>query len=132
MPQTELHSPTDPNRRVSDHFLYSDFVCPCCDRLKLIPAFFRHVSLLEDLRHTCGFPLIVTSGYRCPEHNRAIGGATSSWHLLFATDIRPERQDPEKLRTLYKASLAAGFGGIGLYDTFIHLDLRPEPVRWRG
>jgi hypothetical protein len=29
------------NYYVSEHFMYSDFICPCCDMLKLVPGFFK-------------------------------------------------------------------------------------------
>jgi uncharacterized protein YcbK (DUF882 family) len=132
MSSPETNSLLTQNFHVSDHFLYSDFICPCCDRLKIIPAFYRHIGLLEQIRREAGFPILVNSGYRCPKHNKEVGGAADSWHLLFATDIRPEGNDPEKLRALYRAALGLDFGGIGLYDTFLHLDLRPEKTRWRG
>ena len=37
--------------------------------------------LLDPLREMWGAPLIVTSGYRCAELNRAVGGVTNSHHL---------------------------------------------------
>ena len=121
-----------PNYYVTEHFMYSDFICPCCDTLKIIPGFYRHVSLLEHMRQEAGFPIVINSGYRCKSHNAKVGGAPRSWHLLFATDIRPEDGDPEKLAVLYGYARELGFGGIGWYDTFIHLDLRPEAMQWRG
>ncbi len=122
----------EPNYYVTEHFLYNDFVCPCCDALKLIPGFYTHLRLLERMRRELGFPIAVNSGYRCVRHNRAVGGAARSWHLIFATDISPEDGSPEKLAAMHQAAERLGFGGIGRYDTFIHLDLRPDPMRWRG
>jgi hypothetical protein len=120
------------NYYVTEHFMYSDFVCPCCDALKIVPGFYRHVELLERMRNELGFPMLVNSAFRCERHNRKIGGATQSWHLLFATDIRPEEHSPEKIAAMFEAAPRLGFTGIGRYDAFIHLDLRPEPARWRG
>ena len=117
---------------VTEHFLYSDFVCPCCDALKITPGFYRHLRLLERMRGELGFPIVVNSGYRCARHNRAVGGAAHSWHLLFATDVRPVDGASEKLAAMYDAAERLGFGGIGRYETFIHLDIRPDPMRWRG
>ena len=121
-----------PNYYVTEHFMYSDFICPCCDMLKLIPVFYRHVSFLEQMRRQLGFPIIITSGYRCKRNNARVGGTPRSWHLLFATDIKPEDGDPDELRAMYETAVDLGFGGIGEYDTYIHLDLRPKPVKWRG
>ena len=122
----------EPNYYAAEHFMYSDFICPCCDMLKLIPAFYRHVSLLEHMRQHLGFPIIINSGYRCKSHNESVGGAPRSWHLLFATDISPEDGDQDKLIALYNMAADLKFGGIGRYETHIHLDLRPKPLHWRG
>ena len=120
------------NYYVTEHFKYSDFLCPCCDSLKITPGFYRHVELLEKLRVTAGFPISVVSGYRCRTQNRTFAGGARSWHLLFATDISPGDGSTEKLATLLTLADELGFGGIGLYETYIHLDLRPETMRWRG
>lgn len=132
MPQTKTSIACAPNYHATEHFMHSDFICPCCDRLKLIPAFYTHMGYLEQMRSELGFDIIINSGYRCPEHNAEVGGAPKSWHLLFATDISLEDDDSYKLKGMYKMALSLGFGGIGLYENHIHLDLRPEEVRWRG
>lgn len=36
----------------------------------------------ERVREIIGKPLIITSGYRCPELNKAIGGALTSQHIF--------------------------------------------------
>lgn len=44
--------------------------------------------MLERVRSTLGVPVVVTSGYRCPALNRAVGGVTSSDHTQgHAADI---------------------------------------------
>ncbi len=128
----ELSIREKPNYYATEHFLYSDFVCPCCDTMKIIPAFYRQAAMLEHMRTELGFPIIINSGYRCAKHNSEVGGAAHSWHLLFATDIRPEDGSPEKLLALYALAEEMGFGGIGRYETFLHLDLRHEPSKRRG
>ncbi len=132
MPQTETSITYAPNYYVTEHFMYSDFMCPCCDRLKIIHAFYTHTGFLEHMRQELDFDIIINSGYRCEDHNAAVGGAPRSWHLLFATDICPEDNDNHMLKDLYKMAISLGFGGIGLYENNIHLDLRPEEIRWRG
>jgi uncharacterized protein YcbK (DUF882 family) len=131
MPLTDTALDIEPNHHVTEHFLYTDFLCPCCERIRLIPGFTRHVALLERMRRELGFPIAINSAYRCEKHNREVGGVADSWHLLFATDIRPDDGSPVKLGALFELAEAYGFGGIGRYDTFIHLDLRPEHARWR-
>ena len=48
------------------------------------------IELLDDVRTAWGGPLIVTSGYRCPQLNKNVGGAKTSAHLTgYAVDIVP-------------------------------------------
>lgn len=39
-------------------------------------------EVLEPARDKLGVPIIVTSGYRCPRLNAAVGGVKSSQHLM--------------------------------------------------
>lgn len=58
-------------------------------------------NILDPLREAWGAPIIVTSGYRCPALNKAVGGASRSQHLYGqAADIRTvsdRREDNMKL-----------------------------------
>lgn len=38
-------------------------------------------KVLEPLRQHFGKPISINSGYRCPELNRAVGGARNSYHM---------------------------------------------------
>ncbi len=57
--------------------------------------------ILDPLREAWGAPIIVTSGYRCPKLNKAVGGASKSQHMYGqAADIRTvsdRREDNMKL-----------------------------------
>lgn len=45
-------------------------------------------NILQPLRNMYGSPIIITSGYRCPELNTAIGGSAVSQHMSgMAADI---------------------------------------------
>lgn len=120
--------------QVTEHFKFDKCKCPCCDTLKIIPGFFSHMEKLEQMRLRLGFTMIINSGYRCPEHNAEIGGSVNSWHMLFATDVRPAwgKGFAQRLKNMYRIALIDDWGGIGYYNTFLHLDLRPEQSRWRG
>ncbi len=81
---------------------------------------------LQALRDRLGKPLIVRSAYRSPEHNRAVGGAKRSKHLIGAAfDIAMENHDPVVFEA---AAREVGFLGFGFYPRsgFIHVDLGPE------
>ena len=82
---------------------------------------------LENLRSRCGdSPLRILSGYRTPKHNRAVGGAVQSQHLLGrAADI------PYGYAT-YEEAAMSGFTGIGTRGPWaVHVDVRLGPTaRW--
>lgn len=50
--------------------------------LDLMPNATRTMEMLERIRSTLGAPVLLTSGYRCLELNRAVGGANGSDHVL--------------------------------------------------
>lgn len=80
---------------------------------------------LQTLRNRLGKPLIVRSAYRSPSHNRAVGGAPASKHMLgTAFDIAMSNNDPA---TFAEAARAVGFLGFGTYPRsgFMHIDLGP-------
>jgi len=97
----------------------------------------RHVRIdeklvykLQELRDILGVPLLINSAYRCPERNRQVGGVDNSQHLYGkAVDIsmRTIDKDIEEVRDIAEE---IGFDGIGLYKTFIHLDVRGSKARW--
>lgn len=63
----------------------------------------------------------VTSAFRPERINRAVGGARNSWHVRAAAlDIYPINGNMAALTEVIKASDA---GGIGIADSFRHIDL---------
>ena len=85
---------------------------------------------LQALRDRLGKPLIVLSGYRSAEHNRAVGGAKASKHMEgIAFDIAMANHDPKAFEA---AAREVGFQGFGYYPRsgFIHIDLRT--IREKG
>lgn len=47
---------------------------------EIVPRLVRTAEMLELIRSELGAPVTVTSGYRSPAVNRAVGGVTSSDH----------------------------------------------------
>lgn len=73
-------------------------------------------------------PFLVNSGWRSVEYNNSIGGAKSSQHLQGkAMDISWNFFDSNDQKTDIFVTLArkVGFGGIGFYKSFRHIDLGP-------
>jgi uncharacterized protein YcbK (DUF882 family) len=86
---------------------------------------------LQRLRHTYGGPLKINSAYRDPEHNRKVGGGSSSQHVQGrAFDIHIT--DSEMGRKLERLAIECEFTAIGRYRTFIHVDDRPPKSNGGG
>ena len=83
-----------------------------------------------------GVPLKINSAYRCKEHNANVGGARNSQHLNgIAADLKPMGCSPAELHEKIEELVARKHippGGLGLYNTFVHYDIRPGKARWNG
>lgn len=59
-------------------------------------------NILDPLREVYGNPIIITSGFRCEELNRLVGGSKTSHHRTGqAADIRTIVDTPEENKKLY-------------------------------
>ena len=89
---------------------------------------------LQVLRDFVGVPIKINSSYRSLSHNANIGGSKSSQHLFAkAADIVIESKSPEQVANIIKALISEGKmkqGGIGVYNTFTHYDIRGHKARW--
>lgn len=89
---------------------------------------------LQVLRDYVKKPIIINSAYRTPGYNKRIGGAVKSQHLTAsAADIKipgmTSKQVHETILTLISLGKMHN-GGVGLYNTFVHYDVRGVPTRW--
>lgn len=113
--------------RLTENFTLAEFACRCCGAAKIDPELVRK---LQQLRDRIGKPITITSGYRCPAHNKAVGGAANSQHLYgTAADIVVKGMSPA---TVADHAEVIGFGGIGRYAGFTHVDTRATKARWNG
>ena len=91
---------------------------------------------LQILRDHIGKPIRIISGYRSPKYNRRIGGARKSQHMKAkAADLRVSGMTPHELKHAIETLIEEGKmmkGGVGLYTTFTHYDVRGRNARWRG
>ena len=112
---------------MAKYFKVEEFKCKCCGHIRVDMGL---IEKLDKLREEVGMPIIVNSGYRCASHNRNVGGSPTSQHLEGkAADILVKGGfvSPKKLAAMAEKY---GFGGIGIYDTFIHVDTRAGKTRW--
>ena len=89
---------------------------------------------LQVLRDLLGESIKINSGYRSEAHNKAIGGVKSSKHTKgLAADIRVKDLETDDLYLLIESLIKQGDmqeGGLGVYDTFVHYDIRGTRARW--
>lgn len=116
------------NERLSEHFYVREFACKDGCKYVLISKIL--VRILEKLRQKIGEEIYINSGFRTPEHNKAVGGAILSYHQYgMAADIRAKTKTPKELYQILDDMLK-GWGGLELHDTFVHVDTRQK--EWRA
>ncbi len=91
---------------------------------------------LQVIRDYVGEPIHINSGYRSIKHNENVGGKKGSYHLRgMAADITVKNISPRRLRRIIKQLVNVGRikqGGIGLYNGFVHYDIRGVKSRWNN
>ena len=118
------------SERLSPHFLAAEFACNHCGKTapKGVPD--SLLRYLELLRAEYDSPVIINSGYRCPTHNRNVGGATHSRHLEGdAADVVVRGVDPTNVYAFLNEEVGDA-GGVGRYNSFTHVDVRGYRARW--
>jgi uncharacterized protein YcbK (DUF882 family) len=88
------------------------------------------VFKLDELRGLCGFPFVITSGYRDATHPEEARKTKPGMHAQgIAADIKVSNGTQRAL--IVKHALELGFNGIGVAKTFVHVDTRPSTlVMW--
>jgi len=83
---------------------------------------------LQVVRDILGRPITINSGYRSVAYNNKTPGASeNSQHVLGkAADIVVYGMEPKAVQE----ALRGWSGGLGSYDTFTHVDIRPHKARW--
>ena len=116
--------------QLSKNFTSEEFACKCgCGYDTPNPELIR---MLQAARDMYGKPIRITSGCRCIKHNRNVGGASSSAHLVGkAADIATPTGKDRYL--IIESLMAAGFKRIGINfkQRFIHADIddsKPHPT----
>ena len=105
------------------------------DGAPMPPEVFKNIlelaNNLQVIRDIVG-PIKINSGYRSPAHNKAIGGVPNSQHVKGkAADLATT--NPKELADLIEKLIEKGDmqeGGIGIYNTFVHYDIRGTKARW--
>ena len=122
--------------RLTKNFNLSEFDCKDGTEMpsELLTNVLELAENLQVLRDFVGVPIKINSSYRSLSHNAKIGGSKSSQHLFAkAADIVIESKSPEQVANIIKVLISEGKmkqGGIGVYNTFTHYDIRGHKARW--
>lgn len=109
------------------YFKLEDFNCKETGENAMCPNFLER---LDELRHRCGFPFIITSGYRSPRHSIEKRKPKAGTHAQgIAADIQVSGGSQRYI--IQKHAYEMGFQGVGVHKSFIHVDDRETtPVSW--
>ena len=116
---------------MSNNFRVREFACKDGSDPIFIDS--ELVEVVQKIRNHFGKPVTITSAYRTPQHNKSVGGTIYSQHLYGrAVDIRVGGGISPKQVGEYAEKILGNSGGVGIYDTFTHVDVRQVKSRWRG
>ncbi len=125
------------NTQLSAHFNAKEFRCKCGKE----HAFSISNELVDKLEKlyaalNCS-KIIVTSGYRCPTHDKNVGGSGTGQHTLGnAADICCYGQDGQPISSKIVCQKAQDIGFTGIANItaayiYTHVDVRPNG-KWYG
>jgi len=127
------------NIQLSDNFSSKEMDCKCKKRFCTGTLVNQEIiKIAQQIRNEFGGPLKVVSGFRCGKHNKkkSVGGGSQSQHLAGnAMDLNPRNGDVKKLYEIAAKIISDGKGGMGKYNSFVHIDSRvgvTSGARWNG
>lgn len=122
--------------KLTKNFNLNEFNCN--DGTVVPDKYLDNVTKLADnlqvIRNYINEPLHINSSYRTESYNKAIGGVKNSQHLTAsAADITAKGYTSYQLHKTIEHLIKIGRlqdGGLGLYNGFVHFDIRNNPARW--
>lgn len=122
-------------KQLTKNFHRSEFDCKDGTR---VPQEYKYnlirlATNLQLIRDDLGAPITISSGYRTPSHNKREKGASNSQHLYAkAGDLHQSKETPLELYRRIECLIFNSKihnGGLFLYNTFVHYDVRDKPAR---
>lgn len=111
-----------------------DSNCGCEMPINVYHNIVKVANQLQILRNEIKKPIHINSAYRSECWNKKQGGVKNSKHLVGkASDISVKGLTPLEVYNTIERLIKNGDmlqGGLGLYDTFVHYDIRGERKRW--
>ena len=124
--------------KLTKNFSKHEYDCKCgCEMPEYV---FKNIKKLAEqhqiIRDYIKKPIKITSGYRCESHNRDIGGVLGSKHTKgLAGDLQVNETTPIEMYFIIKYLIKRADiieGGLGVYNTFVHYDIRGKKARWNN
>lgn len=120
----------DGKKQLAKNFTVREFACKDGTDKVLIDE--KLPMVLQFIRARVNRSVTINSSYRTESHNKSVGGASNSQHLLGkAADIKVVGYKPQTLANIAR-EIMPDWGGVGIYDWGIHVDVRDNKSDWRG
>ena len=124
--------------KITKNFSLYEFRCRDKQQTPVHESLYKNVvelaQNLQHLRDCIEEPISINSSYRTEAHNKSVNGSLSSQHLKAkAADIVVKNLEPIDVAETIKFLIKNGImkeGGVGIYDTFVHYDIRGTKARW--
>jgi uncharacterized protein YcbK (DUF882 family) len=122
--------------KITNNFNLEEFDSKCGREMpsQVITNIIELAKNLQVLRDEVKKSIQITSGYRSPEHNAKVKGAKLSQHITgMAADIKVAGMTPKQVAEVIERLIAEKKmkeGGIGIYKTWVHYDIRNTKARW--
>lgn len=125
----DVTTPDNLDAKVSEHFELREF--KCWDNSRVVVINDELVAVLEKARRHFGKPIKIDSGYRTVAYNSTIKNASpKSQHTHGnAADIVVRGVKPIDVYNYFNETYPGTYG-VGIYNTFVHIDVRPNKARW--
>lgn len=119
----------NPDGKISPHFAEYEFRCSDLTRVVVLNK--ALIDLLEVIRNHYNKPVHINSAYRTVQYNSKLKNASPKSQHIFgnAADIRINGVTPLQLYTWLNSKYPNSLG-LGIYDTFVHVDVREGKSRW--
>lgn len=99
------------------YFKIDEFNCPC-GKNEMDKYFLERLDIARKYARTS---FVISSGYRCPAHNKKVGGSETSSHLKGQAADIVVKNSIHRYKIL-SGLIKAGFTRIGIGKNFIHVD----------
>lgn len=125
----DVTTPDNLDAKVSDHFKLREFKCN--DNSRVVVLNDELVTVLETARLHFGKAIKINSGYRTVAYNSALKNSSpNSQHTHGnAADIVVSDVKPIDVYNYFNETYPDSYG-VGIYNTFVHIDVRPSKARW--